>query len=581
MAFGSKLRQLTAKVRAYLRANRANVATIFAIAIVPVTVAAGAGLDLSRAMVVRERLTQALDAAALAVGGTTGLTQSQMQTLAQQYFNANYTADPSLGTPAAVGITISGQSVTLTSNVPVPTTLLNFVHINTVNVASSSEVVWGQSKLWVSLVLDNTGSMTETDSTGTSKISALKTATLQLLTLLQNAATTAGDVEVALVPFAKDVNAGTSYVAATWVDWTDWAAAPVNSTPSFSTGPGSLCPYSSSSNGFSCTSNPTNGSSSVSTIPSSGTYKGYICPSADNGNVSGGLGGHYYNGCYNSTAATQTSTSTGTITTNQVCSKTGSNSATQCTCSGYPTTNTSTSGNTTTVTTTTCGCTSSGSGNNKKTTCTSTATPAITTTTNGYDHSWIANAHSTWAGCMEDRTQDYDTTNTTPSASGTLFPAENSQYCPPATFTALTDNWTLLQTQVNTMTANGNTNQTIGLAWGWQALTQGDPLDPPALPANTQQVIILLSDGLNTQNRYSATQSAIDAREALACSNAKAAGIIIYTVFVDLNGTQGSSAALQSCATDTAHYFDLTTSGAIVTTFAQIGEEITNLRVNK
>ena len=58
------------------------------------------------------------------------------------------------------------------------------------------------------------------DSTGTSKISALKDASHQLLTILQNAASTAGDVQVAIMPFAKDVNVGTGYVNASWIDWT-------------------------------------------------------------------------------------------------------------------------------------------------------------------------------------------------------------------------------------------------------------------------------------------------------------------------------------------------------------------------
>ena len=105
------------------------------------------------------------------------------------------------------------------------------------------------------------------------------------------------------------------------------------------------------------------------------------------------------------------------------------------------------------------------------------------------------------------------------------------------------------------------------------------------MPANTQRVIILLSDGLNTQDRWTGNGSnedpGTDARMALACSNAKAAGIVIYTVFVDLNGTQGNSTVLQNCATDSSKYFDLTTSGQIISTFNQIGQQITNLRVSQ
>jgi hypothetical protein len=144
--------------------------------------------------------------------------------------------------------------------------------------------------------------------------------------------------------------------------------------------------------------------------------------------------------------------------------------------------------------------------------------------------------------------------------------------------------WSNLNATVSNMTAGGATNQAIGLAWGWMLMTSGSPVsDPGALPANTQQVLILLSDGLNTQDRWTGTgssqDSGTDARMNLVCSNAKAAGITIYAVFVDLNGTQGNSTVLQNCASDTSKYFDLTTSGAIVDAFNQIGQQITNLRV--
>ena len=47
--------------------------------------------------------------------------------------------------------------------------------------------------------------MTQTDATGTSKISALQTAVHQLLTMLQNASSTVGDVKAAIIPFSKTV----------------------------------------------------------------------------------------------------------------------------------------------------------------------------------------------------------------------------------------------------------------------------------------------------------------------------------------------------------------------------------------
>ena len=545
MSLAETIRALRRRARAFLCNRDANVAMIFAISLVPVLIAAGAGLDLARAMIVKSALSEALDAAALSVGATPGLTQAQMQTQAQNYFNANYKIDPAYGSPGALTVVPSGQSVTVSTSVPMPTTLMNVAGIHTVNVASSSTVVWGQTKLWVSLVLDNTGSMTQSDATGTTKISALITATDQLLTMLQNASTTAGDVQAAIIPFSKTVNVGTSNVGASWIDWTDWKAAPPSSTPANTVGPGDSCPYSWNSNGFACAPSATNdsnctnggwGSDCVGTVP----VNGLICPSVHQADANTGLGGHYYNGCYTSVA---------TGSTVQV------SSGSSATCTGYH------------------NCTCSGSGSLKK------------CKANTYNHVWTANNTNTWGGCIMDRSQNYDVNNSNPSGANGLFPAENTQDCVPSTLNALSYSWSTLKTKVDAMTAGGTTNQTVGLDWGMMAQTTGAPLSAPALPANTSQYIIIISDGLNTQDRWSGDgsneDSGTDARMALACSNAKAAGFVIYAVFVDLNGTQGNSSVLQNCATDGSKYFDLTTSGAIITTLNAIGQQITNLRVSQ
>ena len=619
---------LKARVKSFGQNHRGNVAMIFALTLVPMTIAAGAGVDLTRALVVRSRLAEALDAAGLAVGASQGLTTAQIQQLAQNYFNQNYTADSSYGVPASVTVVQGTNQVQLTTSVNMPTDLIRLADIlpgqagqfDTINVGYTSTVVWGQTKLWVSLVLDNTGSMTQTDSSGTSKLSALKTAANNLLTTLQGASATLGDVMVAIVPFSKDVNVGTAnaVITANWIDWTDWESAPANGTPSSSVGPGSSCPYTSNGYGYTCQTTPTNASSTTNTIPSSGTYKGYICPTVDSGAKNSGRMGRYYNGCYNSTPTKTQTTTVSTPTTTTTTKSCPSNSSG--TCTGSTTTNTSNStGNPTTTVTTTTGytgdstststttgtpssstkTTSSGSGSRKTyttvvtTTQTNTSNAITNVGTSPYNHTWIVNSHTTtnntWSGCIMDRTQDYDIGVGAPvvGTTATLFPAENAQSCVPTVMMgALSDDWTALSSEISSMTAGGATNQPIGLAWGWGAQTSGSPFPPSGpLPANTSQYIILVSDGLNTQDRWygdgSDQSTQVDARMSSLCTAAKAAGVVIYTIYVDLNGTQGNSTVLQSCATDSSKYFDLTTSGAIITTLNNIAQQITQLRVSK
>ena len=62
------------------------------------------------------------------------------------------------------------------------------------------------------------------------------------------------------------------------------------------------------------------------------------------------------------------------------------------------------------------------------------------------------------------------------------------------------------------MTPTGNTNVTIGLAWGFQLLSPVAPFNAPAPAPDLDKVIMLLTDGENTQNRWSSSASSIDAR---------------------------------------------------------------------
>jgi hypothetical protein len=131
------------------------------------------------------------------------------------------------------------------------------------------------------------------------------------------------------------------------------------------------------------------------------------------------------------------------------------------------------------------------------------------------------------------------------------------------------------------MSANGNTNQAIGLAWAWQSLTAA-PFTVPTKDTNYQysDVIILMSDGLNTQNRWSTSQSTIDTRQKTMCDNVKAAGITLYTIHVNTDGDP-TSTVLQYCASDSKKFFTVTSSSGIGAVFTQIGSNLSKLRVSK
>lgn len=421
--------------RAFRRAEAGNVALIFALALFPVMLMVGAGIDYSRAARIRSMLQDTIDATGLMLARTPSIatySASQLQVLATTYFNGQFNPPDAHDGTVQASFDPATMTISLTGSAQVNTAFMGLAGINQMNVGASSSVTWGLTRLRVALVLDNTGSMSQSG-----KMSALKTASHQLLTQLQNIQKAGGDVQVSIVPFATDVNISSYADGSTgWIDWSQWSAS------------GSI------ENGLNC---------------------------------SGGNGNGRGNGA-------------------------------------------------------TCG---------------------------GSDH-------SAWNGCVMDRTQPYDAQNTAPTTSPTYFPADQSAWCP-AAMMALSTDWTALNNKIDAMTPNGNTNQTIGLAWGWQTLTQGSPLNAPALQPYTTQAIVLLTDGMNTENRFSTTQANIDARTAAACTNIKNTGIKIFTVLV----MSGDSQILKDCASDQSMYFALTTSNQIITTFSQIGTSLSQLRISK
>jgi len=92
--------------------------------------------------------------------------------------------------------------------------------------------------------------------------------------------------------------------------------------------------------------------------------------------------------------------------------------------------------------------------------------------------------------------------------------------------------------------------------------------------------MILLSDGLNTQNRYSNSASQIDARQKILCDNAKAAGI--HDLYGPCQYRQparpdvGGAAILRQ---QPENFFLVTAASQTVAAFKSIGASPSKLRV--
>ena len=557
---------LSRKIASFGRDRRGNVALTFAIATLPMVGAVGYSVDYSHANNVKAALQAALDSTALMLArDASSLSNTELNTKALNYFNAMFNRPEAKDISIkATYTTTGGSKIVVDGSASVPTTFLGIIGYDNLTIGGSSTTAWGSTRLRVALALDTTGSMASDG-----KMTALKSATKDLLTQLKNAASTNGDVYVSIVPFSRGVNVGASNYNANWIDWSEWESEPAymatwlanssNKSTFDQTGPGDDCPFSSSKTGFSCVSSPVDGASTTSRIPSSGSYSGYICPGVDTGSKDGTKAGFYYPGCYNST--------------------TYSSSGSSATCSGRS------------------NCSCSGSGNNK-----------VCKTNNGYyEHTWIPNARSTWSGCVADRgamtapgtTAGNDQTATAPTTSNvtTLYPARQDTYCPPASM-GLNYNWTQMSSLVDGLFPNGGTNQPIGLVMGWHSLVGIGPFTaPPKDPNYTySDVIILMSDGLNTWDRWygngSATNTSVDNRMyqsgsgAGTCANIKNSGVTIYTIHVNTDGDP-TSTLLQNCAgskekmVDVSKFFTVTSASGLSAVFNEIGTSLTQLRVAK
>lgn len=223
----------------------------------------------------------------------------------------------------------------------------------------------------------------------------------------------------------------------------------------------------------------------------------------------------------------------------------------------------------------------------------------------GWNYTCTAKNHNTWNGCVTDRGPSNGPGNSTWDQVATLpdntanskWPAEQYAACPVA-MKGLTYDWTALNDLVDDMQPNGATNQPIGLVWAWQSLVGGGPLTAPAKDSNYEysDIIILMSDGLNTQNRWYGngmnTSTAVDNRMyqtgngSGTCANIKQAGITIYTIHVNTDGDP-TSTLLQNCAGskdkmyDVSKFFTVTSASGIAKVFNEIGTNLTQLRVAK
>ncbi|MEN0041477.1 MAG: pilus assembly protein [Pseudomonadota bacterium] len=221
-----------------------------------------------------------------------------------------------------------------------------------------------------------------------------------------------------------------------------------------------------------------------------------------------------------------------------------------------------------------------------------------------------------------------DSSNSSPSRPSGGSP---NDACTAIAISDLTDNKRTTQNKLSAMQATGTTNIQMGLAWGWRTLSPSEPFTKgrPYDAEDNKKILIVMTDGnhyypAQTSNSYSRriksrygahgnqmTQGtktnerifdgydgaanpnhdnrtytrAMDEHLTETCTNAKNAGITIYSIAFDVPNGSSVKATMEDCASADIGggklYFDARNNAALIDTFEKIAERLADLRISK
>ncbi|MEP3890112.1 MAG: TadE/TadG family type IV pilus assembly protein [Hellea sp.] len=197
-----------------------------------------------------------------------------------------------------------------------------------------------------------------------------------------------------------------------------------------------------------------------------------------------------------------------------------------------------------------------------------------------YAASWTA----TWRGCVGSRlTPGHERVD----FGGNRIPGIlNSQGRCGTEIRPLTANMNQVKQTINAMNADGNTYIPAGLAWGWRALDNREPLTEAAsLPAgDTDKVMVIMTDGDNFKSKDGILHKLNDAGDGAdittrrLCDRIKNDEIKVFTIAYEVTDTTTQN-LLRNCATNPGSFFNATNAQQLNEAFEAIGNSLIELRV--
>jgi Flp pilus assembly protein TadG len=202
------------KFHGFLRETCGHVAIMFGVTLLPMSLLVGAALDYSRASEREISLQKAVDATALILcQAPANSTVADLRSRAQTNLTANLANDAV--TITAFQANSTPRSISLTAQLSYKTSFMQLAKVTSIDVTATAGCSASETYFEIALVLDTTGSMALSG-----KMIAAKAAATSFVNYMYSDGAMPGHVRMSLVPFAASVAIPTAYRSATWLDTT-------------------------------------------------------------------------------------------------------------------------------------------------------------------------------------------------------------------------------------------------------------------------------------------------------------------------------------------------------------------------
>ncbi len=220
---------ILSRCAAFWSNRNANFGMMFAILSLPLVVTVGAGLDFSRQSSARAHLQDMVDATALSLATSKVRDEEALRVLANELLDANRRGGL-LEQFEIASLLPTEENVELGVRGSIKASFMGIVGFDRLPVTASSlaeRAVVGEVE--VSLILDNTYSMSAKDAAGRTRLTVLKTAASGLVNELLKEPS--APVRIALVPYADYVNVGTHNRSQPWLSVAEDYSTTTTTTP--------------------------------------------------------------------------------------------------------------------------------------------------------------------------------------------------------------------------------------------------------------------------------------------------------------------------------------------------------------